>query len=127
MKRHGAWLFSIAALFNLTVGLTMLLALPQLADTLQLTRVEGSNGLLLQIAAVLIITFGCAYGMIAANARRYYVYIYLGILGKLLVVSAAVPVIYSGGEGYLLAWLAMGDLLFALLFIHFIVRFPPAA
>lgn len=119
-------LFGSAALFNLLVALSLTLAWPWTQTLLQLDPSEGSNVLLRQVAALLILTFGIAYGMVAVNASRYRAYVLLGIVGKSLVVVAAVPVIFQGGEGQMLAALAMGDLLYVLLFADFLRRTAPA-
>jgi hypothetical protein len=113
-------LFFVAAAFNVAVAASLTLGWRFAQNLLQLTPAEGSNHLLLNIAAVLVLTFGYAYFMVGLDPVRYRPYATLGMIGKLLVVAVALPVIVTSGPGHLLAWLAMGDLLFAILFALFL-------
>lgn len=124
MQKHARILFVVAALFNFAVGLSLLFAWPLTQDLLQLAPAQGSNKLLINIAAVLIITFGYAYFMASRNPVAYRAYIHLGTVGKLLVAAVAIPVLVNRSQGYLIAWLAMGDFVFALLFMNFMRIFP---
>jgi hypothetical protein len=118
--KHSKALFFIAAIFNVAVAASLTLGWPFAQSLLQLTPADGSNRLLLRIAAVLVLTFGYAYFMVGLDPVRYRPYATLGMIGKLLVVAVALPVIVASSPGYLLAWLAMGDLLFAILFAIFL-------
>ncbi len=40
----------------------------------------------------------------------------------MLVVATALPVLVTGRQGYLLGWLTMGDLIFAALFVDFLLK-----
>lgn len=102
------------------VAAALLLAWPLTQQLFQLAPAEGSNRLLVQLAAVLILAFGYAYFMVGVDPVRYRPYATLGMIGKLLVVAVALPVIVHSSQGYLLAWVAMGDLLFAILFAFFL-------
>lgn len=124
MNRHAKILFGIAALFNWAVGLSWLFAWPLMQELMQLAPAEGSNRMLINICAVLVITFGYAYFMVGRDPVTYRPYAILGTIGKLLVVAVIAPVLFSLSQGWILALLAMGDLLFALLFIHFLRTYP---
>ncbi|MCB1676913.1 MAG: hypothetical protein KDI01_11515 [Halioglobus sp.] len=124
MRRHALCLFTIAALFNFAVGLSWILAWSMVQNMLLLAPSSGSNRLITLIAAVLILTFGYAYWRAGRAPEQFRAYIHLGVVGKLLVVAAALPTLFAATEGYLLAWLAMGDLCFAMLFVHFLKRYP---
>lgn len=124
MNQHAKILFGIAAAFNLAVAASLTLGWSLSAELLQLSPAEGSNRLLVNVAAVLVLSFGIAYALVAHDPRTYRPYVLLGVIGKLLVVAVAVPVLVSGGPGQLLAGLALGDLLFAVLFLDFLRRHP---
>ena len=100
----------------------MMLAWPQMQQLLKLAPAEGSNRVMLNICGMLILTFGYAYYMAGRDPVRYRPYILLGAIGKLLVVIVALPVVITGGQGYLLGWAALGDLVFAGLFLDYLRR-----
>lgn len=124
MNGHAKILFVIAALFNVAVGLSWLAAFPLVQNLMQLAPAEGSNRMILNICAVLVLTFGYAYYMVSRDPVKYRPYAVLGTIGKLAVVAVVLPVIIQGGQGYILGWVAMGDLVFALLFAHFLKTHP---
>lgn len=127
MTKHARILFTIAALFNLAVAVSLLLTWPLTQELLQLTPAEGSNALLKNVAGVIVLAFGYAYWLISRDPVAYRPYISLGAIAKTLVFIVALPVLIAGGEGALLAAAAVGDLLFAVLFFHFLLRHPAAA
>src|SRR3546814_2342308 len=116
MSSYSKPLFFVAAAFNVMVAAALMLGWPLIERLLQLAPADGSNGLIVKIAAVLILTFGYAYFMVGLDPVRYRPYVSLGMIGKLLVVIVALPVIIAGRQGYLLNWLAMGDLLLAVMY-----------
>lgn len=127
MNQHAKILFVIAALFNWAVGFSWLFAWPLTQELMQLAPADGSNRMLINICAVLVIVFGYAYFMVSRDPVKYRPYATLGAIGKLLVVAVVLPVLINMSQGWILAALAMGDLLFALLFIHFLTRYPAGA
>ena len=111
-------LFSVAALFNLVVGIPMLVAYPTVARLLQL---EGPPTVWFHIAAAVVVIFGFAYWSIARDPIKFRPYVMLGIVGKL----AFVAIIYGhwlivGDVSGRSAVLVTGDLIFALLFINYL-------
>src|SRR3546814_14080218 len=78
------------------VAAALMLGWPLIERLLQLAPADGSNGLIVKIAAVLILTFGYAYFMVGLDPVRYRPYVSLGMIGKLLVVIVALPVIIAG-------------------------------
>ena len=122
MNRYARYLFTVAALFNVIVAASLLLAWPQMQQLLQLAPAEGSNRLLVNLCGVLVLTFGYAYYMAGRDPVRYRPYIVLGVIGKMLVVATALPGLVTGRQGYLLGWLTMGDLIFAALFVDFLLK-----
>ncbi len=124
MNGHAKVLFVIAALFNFAVGLSWLVGFDLVQQWMQLAPAEGSNRMIWNLCAVLVLTFGYAYYMVSRDPVKYRQYAVLGTIGKLAVVAVVLPVIIQGGQGYILGWVAMGDLVFALLFAHFLRSYP---
>lgn len=124
MYKHAKILFLIATLFNFIVGLSWLFAWPQVQGLMQLAPADGSNKLLINICAVLVLTFGYAYYMASRDPDKYRHYIVLGAIGKILVFITAVPVLINGGQGSLIALLAVGDFIFAGFFLNFMRLYP---
>lgn len=120
-RTHAAWLFGLAALWNLGNAIAM----PVLRTTdspVQLEPVRGTNVLYLAVAsaAVLAFAFAYAYARVAMDHVRFRVYIEFGIVAKLLVVLA---IVLTWAEGFVTArvlGLGAGDLIFAGLFAHFL-------
>lgn len=110
-------LFSIAALFNLVVGIPMLAAYPTVARLLQL---EGPPTVWFHIAAAIVVIFGFAYWSIARDPVKFRPYIVLGIVGKLAFVVVIYGHWLAGSVSGRTAVLVTGDLLFALLFVAYL-------
>lgn len=120
MDTYARRLFGVAAMFNLGVASGMLFARDQVGPLLALDAATGSNLQVANLAAALIAVFGYAYWRAALDPRRYRAYIELGVIGKLLaIVAVAIPWL-KGAAGWQLPALAVGDLLFAALFIHYL-------
>ena len=75
--------------------------------------------MLLQIVVLMILTFGGVYALIARDPVRYRPYIPLGALLKLLVVVTFWGHALIGRIGFGLPLLAIGDLIFAVLFLRY--------
>ncbi|MGE8064409.1 hypothetical protein [Pseudomonas sp. NPDC089569] len=124
MLIHARWLFGSAALFNWAVVLGLLLLNPWLSPLLQLNEPTGSNFALRDLGLMLIATFGVAYLCVARSPARFRPYVGLGVLGKCLVVIAIYSHWLAGHISWPLPALALGDVLFAWLFVDFLRRHP---
>lgn len=124
MLSHARRLFTCAAIFNLSVVFGLLFLLPWLQPLLSLEVASGSNLALRDLGLALIATFGLAYLCVAHNPQRFRPYISLGILGKVLVVVTIYSHWLVGHIGWQLPALALGDVLFTLLFVDFLTRHP---
>ena len=124
MLTHARWLFGLAALFNLSVVLGLLLLGPWLNPLLQLNEATGSNLALRDLGLMLIATFGFAYLCVAHSPTKFRLYIPLGVMGKSLVVIAIYGHWLAGHISWQLPALALGDVLFAWLFLSFLRRYP---
>jgi hypothetical protein len=116
-------LFSIAALFNLVVGIPMLVAYPTVARLLQL---EGPPTVWFHIAAAVVVIFGFAYWSIARDPVKFRPYVMLGIVGKLAFVAVIYGHWLAGDVSGRSAVLVSGDLIFALLFFAYLRGSRPA-
>lgn len=114
-------LFTVAALFNLAVGLPMLLAYPFAARLLGLA---GPPTAWFHLTAAIVLVFGYAYWQVARDPVANRPYAVLGVLGK----AAFVAVIYAhwlaGDLSPRVAVLVTADLVFALLFVAWLRAAP---
>lgn len=120
--RYAFWLFGSAALFNFAVAAALLFGRAQMAAMFALDPVTGTHVVTANLAGALVGLFGYAYLRVALDPLRYRVYAELGAIGKLLAVLAAgIPWLQGSIDGQL-PMLASGDLVYALLFIHWLRR-----
>ena len=92
---------------------------------LPLDPAAGTNRFLLYMTAFLVGMFGYAYLRVAQDPRRYRPFVELGVIGKLLAVTAATLPWLAGDVGWRLPFLIGGDLVFALLFLDYLRRTRP--
>jgi hypothetical protein len=125
----GFWkpVFVVAALFNLAVGLPMLLA-PEVLLT-AIGQPVPDDLLITRLAALLIVVLGIGYAMVARDPVANRSILWLGVLGK-----APIPLlVWCGGGAAALAsstfLLSLGDLALAALFLVYLLthRARPAA
>jgi hypothetical protein len=109
--------FTIAALFNLLVGIPMLVAYPVVARLLQ---IEGPPTVWFHIVAAVVIVFGGAYWCIARDPVKFRVYVPLGAIAKLAFVAAIYGHWLAGTASGRLAGLVTVDLIYALLFVAYL-------
>ncbi len=117
-------LFTVAAIFNLLVGLPMLLAFPLVS---RLLGVEGGPTVWYHICAAIVVIFGYAYWRIARDPVGFRPYIALGIIGKLVFVVAIYGHWLAGDASGRMALLVTVDLVFAILFALYLKASPPVA
>ena len=117
-------LFTVAAAFNLTVGLALLSFAGAILPLLGMTA--PSNPLFLQLAAGLVAVFGVGYALAAHDPVANRGIVLIGAIGK-----APVPLIVwlnmqAGHASAQLFMLSLGDLAFAIAFVVYLMR-PRAA
>jgi len=115
-------LFGTAAAANFSVGLSLLFLRKHVEPLLGLDPITGTNLVFFYLSGTLIVTFGYAYLRIALDPRTWHSVIQLGAIGKLLAVASAAWPWLAGEVGGRLPLLASIDLVFALLFIHYLRR-----
>jgi hypothetical protein len=112
-------LFTVAAIFNALVGLSMLAAYEPLAPWLGF---PPKPTVWIHIVALIVLVFGYAYWRIAKDPVRFREYIVLGIVGKLAFVIAIYGHYLAGDATAASAMLVSGDLVFAGLFGAYLAR-----
>jgi hypothetical protein len=109
--------FALAAAFNLAVGFAMLLA-PQAIVAGALSPREM---MLSDTAALLIVTFGLGYAMVARRPRAHAGIALLGVVGKAMMPMVAWVHFARDAIPLSAFLLSLGDLVFAGLFVAFLV------
>ena len=117
-------LFIPAAIFNWSVAGGLLFLSDLTGPLLQLDPSGCSNLALRDMCMALVAAFGIAYWRIAFDPLRFRPYIELGIVGKALVVLVIYGHWLTGHIGWQLPAVAFGDVLFAVLFVNFLRRYP---
>ena len=119
-------LFALAALFNLAVGVPLVLA-PKMAVA-GLVETPPPDFMLAQILGVLISVFGVGYAMVALDPPGNRSIAWLGVIGKLPIPVILWFYVRADLVPARTLLLSLGDLLFAVLFVLFLWRTaPPAA
>lgn len=112
--------FAFSALYNVVIGLAMLLAAGQAAATMGLS--PGAGVYFVQFAGALIATFGIAYALVAADPPAGRNIVFVGVIGKLAAVALTLAHQHDLPRSTVL--LGMSDILFALVFLIFLLRGP---
>lgn len=99
-----------AAAYNLVIGLAGLFA-------------PGANTNA-RIVALLVACFGLVYAIVARNPARLGQVLWAGVVGKLGVVALLGPEALAGRAAPGTGWILLGDLIFTVLFLAFLLRGP---
>lgn len=114
-------LFVAAAVFNLLVGLPLLIAPAMGPDILPL---PAGDLIWPRLAGALIVVFGIGYFIVSRDLDRNRGIIGMGAFGKLLVVLILLIYWIKGTIGFWSFSISLIDLAFAILFIRFLIRYP---
>jgi hypothetical protein len=114
-------LFAVAAIFNVLVGLGLLLAYGLLTPWLGL---PAKPTVWIHIVALIVLIFGYAYWRIAMDPLRFREYVVLGIVGKLAFAAAIYGHYLSGDATAAMAVLVSADVVFAALFVAYLKGTP---
>jgi hypothetical protein len=113
MVNAGKYLFQTAAGFNFLVALAMLFGRGILAQLVQGTPIAGTNLLVNDFAASLVIALGLVFIVIARDPVRYRPFIVVSIIAKLMSVAvAAFFLAVHGAENWQAPSLAVTEFLF---------------
>jgi hypothetical protein len=113
-------LFIAAAVFNVLVGVPLLLAYPFVASLLQLHEPASVWS---RIVAAIVILFAFAYWQVARQPSQYRPYVTLGMIGKLSFAAIIYRDWLYGETSPQLAALVTVDAIFALLFAAHLSRY----
>ncbi len=113
--------FIAAAIFNLAVGLPLLLD-PAMGP--KLLPLPAGDFIWPRLAGGLIVVFGIGYFTVSRDLDRNRGIIGMGAAGKLLIVLMLLIYWIKGTIGFWGFAPAIIDLVFAALFIRFLVRYP---
>lgn len=122
MKTYARWLFGSAAAFNLAVGAMILFGRPLAGPVLGMEPATGANLVIINLAGVLVALFGAAYAMVATDPIRYRPFIVLSAAGKAAAFVCVLVSWLAGEVPNTMPMLAVGDLVYAVLFLDFVRR-----
>jgi hypothetical protein len=114
-------LFIAAAIFNLLVGLPLLID-PAMGP--KLLPLPAGDFIWPRIAGGLIVMFGIGYFIVSRDLDRNRGIIGLGVAGKLMIVLILLIYWVKGTIRFWSFSISLVDLAFALLFLRFLTRYP---
>ncbi len=114
-------MFASGAIFNLLAGAPMLIAPATIAGFAGIPASPATD-MLIRMVALAIIGFGWAYWLIAKEPQRMRPIILLGAALKVAFVALACGYWLNGAIGPFLPTLAVGDVLYTVLFIAYYRR-----
>lgn len=112
--------FILAAIFNILIGLPLLLD----PTMIKLLPLPSGDFIWPRLAGGVIFVFGIAYWIVSRDLDRNRGIIAAGATGKLLVVLILLIYWFKGTIGFWQFSTSLIDLVFAALFIRFLVRYP---
>jgi hypothetical protein len=120
--RSASRVFGLAAVFNVAIGASGLLA--PVATARMMGIDPPQNPIFAYLSFWLILVFGVGYGLTARRPERNRDLMLLGGLGKLFVLPIMLAAWQRGHVGPLAVGASFGDLVFALLFFDVRRRTP---
>ncbi len=113
--------FVVAAIFNVLIGLPLLLD-PAMGPTI--LPLPAVDLIWPRLTGGMIFIFGIGYWIVSRDLDRNRGIIAIGAAGKLLVVLQLLIYWIKGTIGFWSFSVSLIDLVFAVLFIRFLVRYP---
>jgi hypothetical protein len=108
----------VAALFNFGAGLPLIVAPAIMLQALQVAAPEDLT--FHRMCGLLVVCFGVIYAMIAEDLERYRPQVWIAVVGKIGVFAIFAVALMQGFAPLRAVGLAVGDLAFALAFLHFL-------
>lgn len=106
-----------AALFNVVIGVGLILVMPLVERLLGLAPVTASDKVFVDLFAVLVIAFGVGYWKASIDFQQYRLFALWGAWAKLAVVALVFWHFINGHIGWPLLALSGGDLFYAFVFL----------
>ncbi|MEQ9143019.1 MAG: hypothetical protein RLO08_01545 [Parvibaculaceae bacterium] len=119
---EAKWLFGSAALFNFLVGLALFFPALMGGEGLQGDPVTGTNIVYFNFTAGLILVFGLSYVCVALDPVKYFPFIWLGALGKLVAIVGSIWPWAAGDIDGPFPYLVLVDAAYVLLFLNYARR-----
>jgi hypothetical protein len=113
-------LFSLAAVYNLALGLVFLLLFSRIVTSLHMAVPPPQNAVFHQMAILLAMVFGIGYYVLSRDLYRQRGIVVLGIIAKTIVFLLFLYHVLFSGLHLLLFMVGVADLIFALLFCKYI-------
>lgn len=122
--REKIWpmVFWAAAVFNFLAGLPSVLTPSMSAINIGLPPLVPEHVMLAQMSGLLICIFGVGYAMVAMGRPGARQIVFLGLLGKIGVCVLLALRLREIDVPAPMIWLTLGDLLFVIAFVTFLVR-----
>lgn len=111
--------FIVAAVFNLALGLPLLVVPEVMASVLGLA--VPTDPLFHRLSGLLVLCFGGVYWFLGQDSARYRPLVWLGVAGKGGVVVLLTQAWLAGSVPLLAYALALGDLAFGVGFLMFLL------
>ncbi len=116
------YMFIIGAAHNFLAGFVFLVAHEQLFSLIEIEPL--ANPVILQLLMALIIVFGVGYFWVGLDISQNRGIVKMGVLGKGAVIVLLMGHYFMGNIPILMAACCWGDIIFACLFIEFLLNSP---
>ena len=114
-------LFFVAALWNLALGFVFLVAFSRLMSLFAMPAPPRELAAFHQMGILLAMVYGIGYYMVSRELDAHRGVVILGIIGKIVVFFLFLYHLVFSGLHFFIFLVGAGDLIFALLFIGFLV------
>lgn len=114
---HRAFLLAAGA-YNFAAALILVVLARLAPHLLGVDPLSSSQLIYVDLFALLVVGFGIGYALGGVDLARFWPFISLGVIGKAGVVAITFLYFVTGNVGPLVALLASGDAVFAVLFVR---------
>lgn len=114
-------LFQVGALWNLAAGIELLFLQKWIFNFMEMEPL--AHPIFYQFFGVAVLLFGIGYWLVSRDLSCNHDIVRLGVAGKILVFAFTLYYAAIGSLPWMWVGVGFGDLLFAVLFIHFLIVF----
>lgn len=123
-KNYYKYLFLIGAIWNIVLGIVYIFTSLFMKGSFEMFGVEEPPSLIFyHLFFGIVIVYGIGYYLVSANLDKNHGIVLLGILGKLWAFLVVGFYYFAGDINLLGVGPAIGDLIFAILFIEFLLNY----